>query len=50
MVGISAVMKGSGSLFGKLLMSGAVGGILALVLGGVTFLSVYGVHRLRGRK
>jgi len=49
MVGISAVMKGSGSIVGKLLLGAAAGGILALMLGGVTFLLVYGVQRLRGR-
>jgi hypothetical protein len=49
LVGVSGVMKGSESLIGKILLSAIVAGTLALILGGITFLVVYGFLKLRGR-
>lgn len=49
LVGISGVMKGSGTLIGKMLLSVIVAGTLALILGGITFVVVYGFLKLRGR-
>jgi len=49
LVGISGVMKGSGTLIGKMLLSAIVAGTLALIFGGITFLVIYGFLKLRGR-
>jgi len=48
LVGVSGIMKGAGTLIGKILLSAIVAGTLAVILGGITFLVVYGAVKLRG--
>ena len=48
-VGISGAMKGSATIPGKMLLGGFVGGTMAIILGGITFLLVYGALKLQGR-
>ena len=49
LVGVGGAMKGSSTFVGKMLLSAIVAGTLALILGGTTFLVVYGFLKLRGR-
>lgn len=46
-VGVSGVMKGSGTLIGKILRSAILSAMLAIILGGITFLIVYVYLKLR---
>ncbi|MFH1994441.1 MAG: hypothetical protein ABIJ24_01915, partial [Nitrospinota bacterium] len=50
LVGISAAMKGSASILGKIMLGAIVGGVLALLFGGITFGIVYVVTGLVSRR
>ena len=49
LVGVGGAMKGSSTFVGKMLLSAIGAGTLALILGGTTFLVVYGFLKLRGQ-
>lgn len=48
LVGISAAMKGSAPLVGKIILGVIIGGLLALILGGTTFAIVFLAVKIRG--
>ena len=49
LVGVGGAMKGSSTFVGKMLLSAIGAGTLVLILGGTTFLVVYGFLKLKGR-
>lgn len=49
LVGVGGAMKGSSTFVGKMLLSAIGAGTLVLILGGTTFLVVYGFLKLKGQ-